>query len=238
MRGFVLLTATAVLVACASSVSALTILSATAVGAKSGAVRRLKATRAQVLAATATDAERFTINTKVDSAIADCGNPNVGEAKCKQLTDAAELGTKKVNTLLAYIDAHHKDSKFDAAFGHAADEAAVKSCLEKCRDGKFVLFNTWANRGGLLYKDGDVPFSGLGVENGTKKLNVGPNAYGEKPNHLAELLIHEASHAFCATIDHHGADKKNGYKDSEHFQTVKGATNADSYRVYAQLAAV
>lgn len=166
---------------------------------------------------------------------AGCSHAHVGDAKCKQLTDAAAEATTKINAMLTHLNAHHRDAKFTAAFG-TADESAVKTCLEHAAKdtSKMMLWNTYANKDGSVHTGSGLAWAGFGILGGGTKLYVGPNAYSFSKKEMAEHLIHEASHAFCATIDAHGPSKQSGYKDSGHFDTWKGANNADSYRVYAQ----
>jgi len=169
-----------------------------------------------------------------DSAPANCDHASVGSANCAKLTAAATAGTTKVNAMITHIDANHKDAKFKAAFGDAAVEATVRANLVLMRDGTFKLWNAWANKDATVYSGAGAAFAGLGVVTDTTKLIVGPSAYVNNEATLALMLIHEASHAFAKTIDIHPPNNLSGYKDSGHFEQVKGANNADSYRVYAE----
>jgi len=170
--------------------------------------------------------------TNVDPQEAGCTKVEVGAAKCQQLIDAAADANVRIAAMIAAIDKNHKDGKFTAAFGGAGDEAAVKTCLTAISTGKLYLFNAYSTREGTVWKQGDRNFAGMGIIPKTKNMIVGPSAYGFTKKEMAEHLIHEATHAHCATIDLHGG--KNGYKDSSDFDAVKSATNADSYRVYSQ----
>lgn len=179
-----------------------------------------------------------------DNAIAGCDHANVGQANCAKLTDAATTATAKIAEMITHLGTHHRDADFTAAFGGSAEQA-VHDALVAMRDGKLVLWNSWSKKDGTVDQNvaGAQSFGGLGVlGTGSTKLVVGPNAYSLSKDLMAENLIHETSHAFANTIDWHGPQgnteaKYNGYKDSGYFANWKGANNADSYRVYAQLVA-
>jgi len=197
-----------------------------------GSVRRVKRQLAisRMLEASTSDSI-IDFKTNVDPQEAGCTKAEVGAAKCQQLIDAAADANIRITAMLTALDKNHKDAKFTAAFG-AGDEGAVKTCLTSISTGKLYLFNAYSNREGKVWKAGDRDFAGMGIVPGTKNMIVGPSAYSFAKKEMAEHMIHEATHAHCATIDLHGG--KNGYKDSSDFAAVKSPTNADSYRVYCQ----